>query len=297
MADNPEQHTPQPEPDNAGGEVVSEDDLDALLSEASALASEISGEVGDVSMNAVQPADEDSAVCDAAASESFESWAGDNPDDVDSRLAALDSLLEDSRNEVGAPTPSDVVGPPSDDSPGEVDQADQVIADAVDVEDGFPGDVHVSPSPPEAHVPDFMQELTQPDEESSLRHSDTAHDQNSSISAAPPTKPPPQILDRSAMRRAAHDEVKPETSESTKPTEQARVEAPPGPPSPMRSLLPRVRRRLSPVAFRVSEKGVDLLEVLNRPLGRFGGRAQAAVGWLAIATIGTSLLVFLVSLF
>ena len=297
MAENPEQHTPQPEPDNAGGEVVSEEDLDALLSEASALASEIAGDVGDVSMDAPQPGAEDPAVSDAAESELFESSAADNPDDVDSRLAALDRLLEEAGNEVGPPTPLDAVGPPSDDSPGEVDQADQEIADAPAAEDGFPPDAHVSSSPSEEVVPDFMQELTQTNEESSSVPRDGAQDQNDPIPAAPASNPPPGSALPPTARAATLEELKPETSESPKLAEQTQDKAPRVPLKPMQSLMARVGRRLSPVALRVSEKGVDLLEVLNLPLRRFGGRVQGAVGWLAIATIGTSLLVFLVSLF
>ena len=77
MADNPQPNAPLPDPDGAGGEVVSEDDLDALLVEASQLASEISGEVRGA------PADATPLSAENEPSDLSSPLAGD---DIDSQL-------------------------------------------------------------------------------------------------------------------------------------------------------------------------------------------------------------------
>ena len=56
-------------------------------------------------------------------------------------------------------------------------------------------------------------------------------------------------------------------------------------------------RHLTLPPLSVSEGVAGLLEVMDRPARRLGPGARQAIGWLAIATLGTSLIVFLVSLF
>ncbi len=54
--------------------------------------------------------------------------------------------------------------------------------------------------------------------------------------------------------------------------------------------------RLSPPVLAVSERVVNILEVADRPLGRVGDSVRRVIGWVAIATVGTSVIVFLYSL-
>ncbi len=53
---------------------------------------------------------------------------------------------------------------------------------------------------------------------------------------------------------------------------------------------------LSPMVLAGCERAVTLLESIDRPLGRISDPVRRLLGWLAIATIATSLLVFLYSL-
>ena len=88
MADNPQQDAPRPDPDGASDEVVSEDDLDALLVEASQLASEISGEVGDAPADATQ----------LFAENPLENESGESdPSDLPSALSCDDNARAPSR--------------------------------------------------------------------------------------------------------------------------------------------------------------------------------------------------------
>ena len=59
----------------------------------------------------------------------------------------------------------------------------------------------------------------------------------------------------------------------------------------------RAAARLSPIALFICERTVSLLEKINGPLGALGETPRRVIGWVAVATFATSLIVLLISLF
>ncbi|UCE61301.1 MAG: hypothetical protein JSU63_06045 [Phycisphaerales bacterium] len=64
------------------------------------------------------------------------------------------------------------------------------------------------------------------------------------------------------------------------------------------SRLPRqVVARLEPLGLLACEGGVRALEAIDKPTQRVGNVARRIIGWVAIATLGTSVIVYICSLF
>ena len=294
MADNPQHDAPLPDPEGTGGEVVSEDDLDALLVEASQLASEISGEVGGVQADATPPTAENQLESESTKNEPLDLSSSLSGDDIDSQLANLDRLVDESQREIGVPTvpvaadvPSDL--PPGDASTSEVDRSDLPVAGDLEAKDAFSKDTGDPSAPSEGDLPDFMQEFTQPATDSP---------QESENQKLPDLSEP---VSETSSVSSAHQPTTPkadaESGKSTRSTGQAATTDHTGRQKGMRLLITRLGHALSPMAIRATDKAVSVLEVVNSPTQRIGIGIRTAVGWLAIATIGTSVLVFLTSLF
>lgn len=295
MADNPQhENASSPDPDGAGGEVVSEDDLDALLVEASKLASEISGEVGGAQADAIPLSAENQFESESARNEPSDLSSSFSGDDIDSQLANVDRLVDESRSEIGAPTEPDAAEVPSDLPSGEsptsgVDRSDLPIAGDLDANNDSSTDTGDSTAPPEEDLPDFMQELTQPAIDSPL---ESEHQKASDLS-----EPVSENSSVSSARQPTTPTADAESGESTRSTGQAAATDRARPMKGMRLLITRLGHTLSPMAIVVADKAISVIEVVNSPTQRFGIGIRTAVGWLAIATIGTSVVVFLTSLF
>lgn len=286
MADEP---TPNPfSPDPTGGtgrEEVSAEELDALLAEASALASEISNDLG-------EPGEEMEA-------EPRESTEGEQSlpepigltDGVDTQLQRIDGFVAEARSELGA----------SPEPPEEPTKSDQAP----------------SPASEERALPAFMDDLTSP------------VDDSASPAAEDPGNPSAEFHEPEPRRIAARQSVPPEPETPdppvwaeapavSDPLAEGSGPAPNGPPQPIphekmsadEPTLPgaplstdrvgaihRAAARLSAVALGLCNCGVQLLEMMDRPVRRLGPGPRHAIGWLAIATLGTSFIVFAVSLF
>jgi hypothetical protein len=50
------------------------------------------------------------------------------------------------------------------------------------------------------------------------------------------------------------------------------------------------------ILFALSGRAVTLLEIVDRPTTKLGGTVRQLIGWAALATLGTALIVFLFSL-
>lgn len=294
MTDNPQQDAPLPDPDGAGGEVVSEGDLDELLVEASQLASEISDEVGGAQADATRSSAEDPLKSESVESDPSDLSSSLSCDDIDSQLADLDRLVDESQSEIGAPTlpdaaevPSDL--PPGEASTGEANRSDLSIAGDPDAKDTLSGDAGDSTTPSEADLPDFMQEFTQPATDS------PQEPENQGLSDL--SEPVSETSSASSAFPASTQDAEAESGEFTRSTGQAAATDHAGRRKGMRSLITRLGHALSPMAFRATDKAVSVLEVFNSPTQRIGDGIRTAVGWIAIATIGTSVLVLLASLF
>lgn len=293
MADNPKQDASLPDPDGTGGEAVSEEDLDALLAEASQLASEVSGEVGSAPPDAAPMQAETPPEGEPVDSDPSD-FSSLNGDDIDAQLAALDQLVDETENEIGAPTDPDSAeahadSPPAETIAEEVEDDGPSLEGAPDADDALSGETDDSSAPSEEVVPDFMQEFTQPAGDSP---------QDSVLQENPdPSEPAPKTAVDNAPSPAATPDLKAESSEPAQSTGKAAKTARTARLQALQSFIMRLGRMLSPIALRVSEKAVTTLELFNLPTQRIGAGIRTGLGWLAIATIATSVLVLLASLF
>ncbi|MBU0718724.1 MAG: hypothetical protein KJ749_10785 [Planctomycetes bacterium] len=300
------------------GDAVTEDDLDQLLSEASALANEIAAGVGEEDESASSPA--------GRATTTGADNQEDPPANLDAQLAELDNALAQTAVELG-------VGAGIDDCPEAIDKPD---APSPATEDNVENSVAEAGEAPAPRGVDSNAELDRlfgsddEEEENALARPDgtgspsptprgsagidVGDDEGPAgwaLDSSIPdlSEPARQEATRSPSLGDAAAVATPKTS-----AEEAHVPAnatgTAGAPfralSIARSAMGRVGQskqitgllaRLSPLGLGVCERGAGMLEALDKPTQRLGPGIRRAIGWLAIATIGTSLIVFVISMF
>lgn len=327
-------------PDRTDADRVSEEELDEVLSQASALALDLSEEVG----TAEQAPPHTHPRADL-------SGPPDVHADLDAELRELEKLVAETgaeidsdsdetgveapqpgdRTQTRAATASDTPGTPSSDHSDTPDGSDSTEAAPA----APPSDLQVpdfmaeftqpeesaGPEPPESsppavtedasvpdEMPDFMSELTQPSEPSS----EAAGPLESSVKDAtgPPSRdvdrlddqrPAPSMPDNNRQRASGDSPILQEWGEprATVLEEEESTGRSLGADTAakLRELVRLATARLSPLANTTCDRVVTLLEVVDRPMARVGGRIRYVVGWLAVATVGTSLVVYILSLF
>lgn len=269
--EQPQDQIPDPA-DSANSKAAPEDDLDALLAEASSLAGELSEEVGTAEV--VAPSSEISQAPDTAV---------DPGDNLDAQLAELEELARTTGSEIGA-APEE----PSESAPQ---------ADSIPSQDSAPptGPTPAQEEKTKSAVPAFMDEFTRQEEP-------PAGELPAPESPAPPV---PGIINSETVRNLPTLDDIPSLDDT--PTrkagvrEQQHAESDESQPAGKRFTLPdpirRVAARLSPAALVVCERSVSLLETIDKPLGKVGASPRRVIGYVAIATFTTSLIVLLISLF
>jgi hypothetical protein len=160
-------------------------------------------------------------------------------------------------------------------------------------------------------VPDFMAEFTDSeaagagdDDTSQQASAPPANRQEAAATPATPQPPKPGVIrssDRSTFREyAAQPQTEPVGTETDAPARRrdAPKRAPRKKPSKRRiaRLVGRLAKPIEPLALKTCERGIHVLEAIDRPTVRLGTSPRRAIGMLAIATLGTSLIVYLVSL-
>ncbi len=254
-----------------------------MLAQASKLATELSGEVGHPDGSP-----------DAGEARKEATRKGDTPQDLDAKLNGLQALVAETSNELDAADGSAVKEPPVPDEAAATPTEQQ-------------------PSPGEYKVPNFMAELAQSEE---------SKEPSSEVPGSPPGV---------SQTRPVQAEAKGETGEppghgqAHKPgvvgtgligvvgtpapspaKEHASTSIAPGspaettPPTPeaagITHILHAAAARISPLALSVCDRAVHLLEQFDRPMGWLSGSVRRVLGWIAIATVGTSVLVYLFTL-
>ena len=346
--------------DDPNIDAATEEELDALLAEASALAAEVSGEVGLPEGNE-RPRTEPGAVADEAPETPRETTPATatpaglaGPDDVEAQLSELEGLLANAQADVGVEAgPSEEPALPPDSgfaASTSLDESAPLREPSPDLED---------PATPNAAVPSFREEFTQPEQTSQYPQADDTAPEFAEESTSPEEPAQPAETGSAIpefMKEFTQPEAPSEASEDLSPVAGAAdvgpsdgscemspsvVSARPGlvssrprngpetvladdkfglgsisqdedeetgtvGPTPVATaataasgkaeLVRRLVAYLSPPALKVCARGVGLLEVLDKPFGRLGSGGRRALGWLAIATLGTSLIVLLVSL-
>ncbi len=301
--------------DEASIDTAREEDLDALLAEASDLATEVSDEVGlseDPSpAEAIQSRMTDSGMADAQTSAASGQDEPSPSDDVDSQMAQVDDLLRDTADQVGC------------DSEGSVESSDMEGSANVATASGEgphtpdePNDKVESVAAPE--VPAFMDEFVNPvadacsevaqpgdkasapELESGQRNAPAGLDTTTTtdlnqnpakigVVSSMPSSPDGIIESSGATAPPPISEPLPEASSvdvGLDPTDKAEA-----------ALVPRLTSRLTPAAIRACQRGVDLLERLDAPVRWLGDGTRRVIGWVALATLGTSVIALIISFF
>lgn len=291
MTSEPEPDQPSSEPsDGADSGLVPEKELDDILVEASSLAVELSNEVGEANGPAETPQHR-------PASDEVVKL----PQDLDAELSDLERLVAAAGGEVNEtqPTDGEIASetpdePPPEASPGS--EAEIPDKDAPPADDGA--------------IPDFMSEFTRPKEHADIEPPapkavadrktppDAGGEDGGSSRPAPVSKPGvvgPGIVgvvdtpDLLSMGLAPEqDEL--DTAIEGDASGSTRAAA-------LNNLLRGAATQLSPVALAACKRAVTSLEAVNRPFDRLGDPIRGMLGWLAIATMGTALIVLLISLF
>ena len=305
MADEPGQDPSSfDSSDGVGDEVVSEQELDDLLAEASALADEIAADVGEPTSES-----EDLGAAGLKAIE-HNPATGDGDDsttDVDAQLAEMEELLSRTETQLGDSEDASV----SDDgsSFGGVPESGQDFEEAAASEaPAAPAEVPEPLAPAgDSAQPDAVDEGAGEDSSAPPDVSDFAEPQpdNSALQDLPSLdEESPDDL-AAQIPADAGDLVDGATGQAAESSPGAAEAGPnhwepdetspaqrPARSAPLQSFL----RRLSPPALILGERVAGLLEVMDRPTHRLSVGPRQAIGWFAIATLGTSLIVFLASL-
>jgi len=300
--------------DADNSEQPSLDQLDALLEEASALAEDLSLEIAgdDPFLGITDPdqADDGSAEHDTAIP------------GVDAQLESVDELIVEAQSALGAEAPAISEGEAS----SSADDIPDFTQDTASPESGASEKASLDEPAPEASVeaiPDFMQEFTQPDadESASGQAEPDAEALSTSVDDIPDfmtdlaTPDSAQATSQDAPTSVAVDSS-PKLGRVGTSFENVAA-APASEVEPVASLgsilsrLPKwipihlvqripvakIRAMSLALAIKVVEKGVDLLEVADRPTQRIGFKPRQLIGLVAISTLGTALVVFVISMF
>ena len=268
MTDEPPQdQTPDP-PDGVDPNALPVDELDALLAEASSLASEISEEVGEVELQGTEG--EVSRPTNAS---------GDPSNNLDAQLAELEQLAETAGSEIGADADELSQPPPEPDALSQPEPA----------------------SPPESEtggeVPSFMDEFTRP-EEAQAAETPVAGLPNTPASSAPGVVSSKTVGIVSSAGATPSPDDSPAGPVEAFDEEDTEPEEPPAEADSVARVNP-VRRAaacLPPAALAVCERSANLLEAIDKPFAGIGENLRRILGWVAVATFATSLIVLLLSL-
>jgi len=251
------QPQPTPDPANAAAwDQVSERELDEALARAETLATELSGEVG--------PADEIGA---AAKAPSFDPTAATSQNELDEELKNLDQLLSESASAISSEaSTSDAPAPESKNA-----QAKKKYV-----------------------VPEFMSDLTRSDEPPAppapIQPEPEAASDGSDLLAIPAEFGASSFSKVGVVgtgglgivgtpAKTAKNPQNPPGKKSESAAKPAVPSSTPDPGLPRKLLMP---------AHAACEKGVRVLEAIDRPFARLGSPVRKLAGLLAIAALAAS---------
>lgn len=239
--------------------------------------------------------------------------------DLDDALALAASLAADLAVELGeAPPPS--ASAPSDASPSApaVDAAslDSELSKLEDLVDETAKEIAPDSGGSSSGVPESMSEFT----EQPAEQADGSADESPTPSGAPTGEDassiaPPEEVAKANLAESVQSGVvgtgmlgvvgnikkpSPIGSRGASPADGAAVgEASSGKATLASGPITRIRaiisERIAPVLYAVSERAVGVLEKIDAPFGRVGAKARDLIGWVALATVATSILVLILA--
>ena len=283
-------------PEKADSDSASNATLDDVLAEAASLASDLSEDVGTPEGSL------------GSATRNVEPGSGsDIAEDLDTELANLERLVGDASSQVDPQTDprdspsqgtapeevpdfmSDLTGPsstpeeapasePSDSGPSFETAAQAASDDAT----GEAGDPEESPGDDGGSTkPDaFGTDVTPADTISAPSQSDATSKSS--------------LIDAGALGVVGNIPRSAKISERTEHVPSSEADAPTG-DAEADGGPKGLRDRGLHVLMTLGERGVTMLEVADRPTAKLGDSARQIIGWVALATLGTALIVLLVS--
>lgn len=324
MDEQPPDQPKSDSPENTGSGLISEDELEAALAEASSLASDLSEQVG-ADDTPAEPAGSDEKP--AASTESHEKPAApadtgetqaqpdDLPADLDAELGELERLIAVAESDIGEPPDATEAAPSPQNSAAGSDEPASLAGEPASAADepAAASDAPVTPRD-DSDIPDFMDELTRPAEPAaegaepqpapSKPTASAGNKPQGERDAAGPSgaavSPKPGVVGTGTVGVVGTVSQQPEADTVE---EASTADEPTGPSSTMDNIrkIPQVIRvastRLAPHVLTGCERGVTLLEWIDRPLARISQPIRRPLGWVALATTGTACILYLYSLF
>lgn len=289
MTDESSSDQPLSDSDGAdSGGFTTEDELDQILADAASLASDLSLELGEAEPNAEEPTPPNEEPVQST--EEIDT-AGDISAQLDAELAALENLVADTSAELGdTADPSPVDAKTSTEQATTETSATQTDASTqpVDPENA------AEKSAGEAIAADGSTQGSASDSQTSTKTEDKEADTTSEkdtkkvktkaklkISSARPG-----VVGTGMLGVVTGEGVEEEEEEEQ------------GPPRP--EWVEKIEAVVLPVALVACQKGAYILEKIDSPLSNkinLSEQVRTIVGWAAIATIGTSLLIYFISFF
>jgi len=302
-----------------------EEDLDALLAQAGELADRLGTELGiededvtpdgpeaDVASDDTPTLDEelaqleqlvDTASKDVGQESRETSSAGATPDAEGVGGDDLDQLFQG----ISAPPP---IPPEVLDQALESDgsQRTEDAGATPEPADETPESESASTPDPDDDVPDFMREFMEPEEEPEPPEPAKPPPDlpKPVIETTPvPVRTKPGVIGTGYLQSAVKEEEAPAEAAPEKPEEPVVASATPlsrwlAPLRFLRRLTARLELlgpTLSDAAYRACDYALNLLERPSRPLNRFDWRVRVLIGWAAVATFLTSVIVYVLSMF
>lgn len=277
---------------NSGG-FTTEDELDQILADAASLASDLSIELGEVETNeeaSAQPAEEPAQpIEEPVQSTEDAASSGDISAQLDAELAALENLVADTSAELGdssEPSPVEsktstaqtTTETPAAQSDASTQPADPDHAD----EDSAGGATDADGSTPGAAQESQTSTKTEDQADEAASENDTKKEKKTKLIVSSPR---PGVVGTGMLGVVTSEGVEDDKEEQ-------------GPPRP--EWVEKLEAKVLPVALAACQKGVNILEKIDSPLSnkiQLSEQVRMIVGWAAIATIGTSLLIYIISFF
>ena len=287
MSDDPNPHSTDGQdplsPESGELGAYNEQELDEMLLRASSLASELAESDG-----VAEPAAQSEPT---PVSEVVEQ-ATNVVDSLDSQLAGLDEMLETAQQELGAA---------ADVGADDTDESGDERTDAEDEHDDAPADdADDAAVEAQADVSDDLDAAT--DDEDDQPGETESHGIEFSEGDLDAADEIPDFGDGTEP-----DELPPAPTARTQPAAVAPAAPAPGGAVPagasgkarfgLAVAVPAWLAPMRPLALRVAQLGVVALEMTDRPFGRIPLNVKHILGYAALATLGTSMIVLLMSLF
>lgn len=284
MTDESSSDQPLSDSDGAdSGGFTSEDELDQILADAASLASDLSLELGEAESNAeelAQPAEEpDQPIEEPVQSTEVGDSAGDISAQLDAELAALENLVADTSAELSDASEPSIEQTTTETSAVQTD----AIPQPADPKDSADGAVAVDGSTQGSTSDSQTSTKTEDKTDDATSEKDTIKEKSKAKVVI--SSPRPGVVGTGMLGVVTSEEEEEDNVEKKLPRPE---------------WVEKLEAAVLPVALVACQKGVNILEKIDSPISRkihLSEPVKTMVGWAAIATIGTSLLIYFISFF